>query len=454
MDIKTHSIDPSENSHRNIHSTGMSGRDPHSKTPDPIETFQKTPHTMPDKTLDLRKFSKRLFSGEVSLEWSFKAGSTCMLNILVTPAGKIICQDQEKIYSIDKNTGKKDWEQVKERGGISSFASDPGGTVFADCIKTGKLLALDGSTGEEKWNYDIKNLDYFGVESSKVDNKLLIDGNASSQKKIICLDGKTGKVEWETGFKSTLVSKLKVSPDGSAALVNLGESFAVLDTKTGEKKWEYPTKDAGISSTLEVGLNGDVFFCTEDNNIHAINGKSGKEKWTYPIDNSDPGSLKTGEDGTLYHFDEGKIIALDKDNGNEKWRYSAPCRNDILHHIGFTRDGSLYAYNFSGGRLISLDSMTGKQKETHRIKKKWTKAQIGPDGLIYFAGKDNKIHAIKTSIKREDIEKALQKDDKKEEVPKIEMTDKWVIIGGVKIPINKPSPGFNLISGLSISLSQ
>jgi outer membrane protein assembly factor BamB len=372
--------------------------------------------------------------------WAFPTESTTMLRVVTTPSEKVICQDQGKIYSLDRITGKKEWELTKDRGGISDFAAGPDGTVYLDEHVHGSLHAVDGSTGKEKWSHDLGGLEYVDVVEPASDGALFIGGleekGGESYKRIVSLDARSGAVKWEARTKSNTVSQMKVSADRKTCVADVTDAIAAFDTSSGKLRWKYPLKGIKTSYASSVGPTGTVYFSADDNKLRAIDGMTGKKKWEFPISDDMHGLPLIAPDGSLCLFGKGRVIAIDGDNGKKKWEFDAP--KQILWEMGFTPEGSLQVYDRTGEKLLVIDREKGTLKESFSVAAPPFKATTSPDGYIYYAGDDNKVHCIKARYTEDDLKKIADNAGGAEEDARkdtIEREGEWVIIGGIKIPV-------------------
>ncbi len=413
--------------------------DPSDRILNPSESFQKTTVLSQKAFYDLREIAGKLLSNNIGQEiWSFSGESSFMMKVGITPSGRVMCQDQAKIYSLDKNTGKKMWELPKDRRGISSLEAAPDGTVFTDEAVHGCLMAIDGDTGQEKWRCPDHGLGYTGVIHSKTGEGLFFSGLDSNMKsrKIISLDEKTGETKWETSFESSTVCSDKLSGDGSS-LISLGNDHIIsLDAHTGKEKWRFDTKGDESATIPSVGLTGDTYYSGKDNTIHAIDGATGKEKWSFKTGDQVVSPPMVAADGSLFMFEQGKISSIDPDTGKALWEYKS--NKDTIVHLGMTSSGDILTYNIASGKILEIDGKKGNLKSSNKLQKPWMQACVDKDGQLYYAGND-KIHAIKISLKEEDVEKMLQESQKQqesEEKGSIEQKGDFVVIGNVKLPIN------------------
>ncbi|MDQ7826134.1 MAG: PQQ-binding-like beta-propeller repeat protein [Candidatus Eremiobacteraeota bacterium] len=405
------------------------------------ETFQKSePPQAPGMGKVLKKASDILAKDFISEAWSFSAESACILRTTLTPLGKVICQDQGKVYSLDGKTGTKEWELVKERGGMSGPSVGPDGTVYLDEVKDGFLVAVDGATGKEKWKASEKMgdraHDHLDNIALKKDSALLVAhlaSQGSDMKKIVRrLDSSTGQMQWERAFPSHLMSRMIVSGDESSLVVSLSDRIVSLDPKTGNSRWTFPTEKVADSLAPVVGPQGIVYFKGKDEKLHALDGATGKPLWKHPLEESMGGVPEIAPDGTLYLTTPEKIVALDGEKGTVKWEHRGQGRQ--FQTVGIGDDGSLHMYDMAGKKLMVFNGENGDLKGAQPCEKHWMTAEISPEGYLYYVD-DHKVKALKVAITRELVEELGTQGPEGESAQKIEEGEGFVMIGGVRLPV-------------------
>ncbi|WP_226483209.1 PQQ-binding-like beta-propeller repeat protein [Natrinema amylolyticum] len=149
-----------------------------------------------------------------------------------------------------------------------------------------------------------------------------------------------------------------------------------LTSKTTEF-WEFPQEVESPEWEVLAALTDTVYLLhynleSQQNSIVAVNPFA-DEKWRYRVGESPSHNDRaTIVDGTLYFgkrggaTTEGKIVALNTDNGNERW--STPLGTGPGFHVpevtdGIVHVGSTTAVNdISHGKYIALDAESGERK--------------------------------------------------------------------------------------------
>jgi outer membrane protein assembly factor BamB len=205
-----------------------------------------------------------------------------------------IGSDKGTLYALDGKTGTLNWSfaAVGEISGAPALSSD--GAVYFSALNSAKTeartYALDGASGRQKW---VKSL----PSDSKVSVALGADGSifasgvklpivpivpgagsAVSQAVVWALDGKTGEQKWERllepgaqgvtapslGADGTVYvhAEKPVAPGGFGML-------SALDPLTGAVKWEFATNGSSNSSPA-IGADGTVYVGSDDGKVYAI----------------------------------------------------------------------------------------------------------------------------------------------------------------------------------------
>jgi len=140
----------------------------------------------------------------------------------------------------------------------------------------GKLVALDGETGEVTHTFDVEAPGEFILS----DGLLLV----ANSKEVRAFDAELGESRWST----PLVSKRMRAGDGRL-FVHVDNSrrgddsqLACFDLQTGKEKWRVSTKSwaKGAAFTLVFYSDGVLVAATKDAN-HAVSADDGSHLWKY-----------------------------------------------------------------------------------------------------------------------------------------------------------------------------
>ena len=197
----------------------------------------------------------------------------------------------------------------------------------------------------------------------------------SEQGRLVCMDGANGDLVWrgDPGSGSSSPNQLTIlgqrifQPVGGR---RHGGFISAREVDSGEEKWRYSVAPAPPPAGREGTTKSDyllgcavaeevLVFGDWNGRVTALNPEDGTEKWIYearsPI--SEPPLIAGGL--TFVGTDDGRLVGLDLASGREVWRYQM---GDRLRAPLVASQGSLYAssddgfvYAFSSGKAPTLE---------------------------------------------------------------------------------------------------
>ena len=287
----------------------------------------------------------------------------------------------------------------KSQGVWPTPAIGSDGTI---CIGSyGKLYALDGNTGKEKWISRTEN-------QATYDPAIGPDGAiyvGILGGKFYALDGVTGKKKWKFETIHSIQSCPAISHNGGIVYVgtNGGKLYA-LQSATGDKLWEFSVS-LGMFGSPAIGADGTVYVGVHNsarnfyaNGVYALDGKTGKKKWESPTTDHFGSAPAIGPDGTVYfgsyvpYGSKGRLTAIDKTTGVVKWQFFTESGSP---QPSITSDGTVYVVD--GRKMCALDANTGQEKWELSLDDYPSSygIAIGADGTIYTGTNDGNVYAIR-----------------------------------------------------------
>lgn len=244
--------------------------------------------------------------------------------------------------------------QIGEVGGLWSSPAVAGELVYT-LTRDGVVLALDSETLERRWSRDLGGL----VTSSPtvVDGRLFIGARTGA---VHALDAATGERLWRYQTGGAVSSSPAVA-DGMVLIGSGDRRLYALDAATGDVRWSAETSGAVDSSpTVSDGL---VVVGSFDGGLYAFALSDGQRKWRCELGgwvHSSPavadglalvGTVRVtvGQAPVLCWVDLATGERKAAYEGTDSF-YSSPTVWDDLVLIG-CRDGLLYAFDRSGGRV-------------------------------------------------------------------------------------------------------
>ncbi len=186
----------------------------------------------------------------------------------------------------------------------------------------------------------------------------------------------TGEVLWTRPLRTgvTLNSRNIVAADGRAFAAG-GDSVYAVDASTGARLWAFlPDDQAALG---ETGVDDQsVYVGTRSHRVYALDVATGQMRWSVDIgagwtnfgivmgvaSSGDTVYVAATEDlNASGGLRRGHVVALNRSNGAELWRYITP--NDRSDVVGAPRPAGrfLLASDHYGGSFFALDRFTGQQ---------------------------------------------------------------------------------------------
>ena len=335
---------------------------------------------------------KRLWStqvGAVKKQFFFKP-------YLASDSDNIYVGNNNKIYALAKNTGRKVWQQRFKTqltgttgiGGNHIYAGDENGVVYAlnkntgqlqwtatvsseilappqgngDIVvvvsSDGKVFGLNADDGTERWRVDtVKPILLRSGSSPPViaDDMVYI---AQDNGKVLAITNFDGVRRWEARVaipKGDNELERLVDIDGSP-LYHSGSLYAVsyqgglmsVDLQTGRPVWVKPA-----SSSNDIGVyGGTLVVVNTDATIAAFSGSDGTEIWSNEsLKNRGLGSAQVTQDFVATVDYKGYLHVLDRTTGNLIGRKNISKKSASTPML--REDDTLYVLD-NGGKLQAL----------------------------------------------------------------------------------------------------
>jgi outer membrane protein assembly factor BamB len=304
----------------------------------------------------------------------------------------IVCGADNTIYSIDIESGGKNWEF--QTGG-DYFTSTP--MIYNDIVYIGGLdnylYALDFKTGIELWKYDVGEPIY---------NDIIIENNIAVVNfgdKLIAIDTSTRMQIWEnisdepdSGYSS---DNETCAIHNNTIFVNGGSYLYAFDLNSGQEKWKYKREATGDCSSPMI-VN-DMVIYGDEHYIFALDENTGIFKWkvNFGLNAFYYGTPSVSNNIlTIGAFSQNKdshvICAVDLNNLKEVWetksKGSADSSFSIADNIVF--EGSMDGY------LYAFDLFTGLQKWGYKTGSYDLTSPAIANGMVFVSSDDGYIYAF------------------------------------------------------------
>ena len=285
--------------------------------------------------------------------------------------------DDGYLFRLDARDGSVDWrvrlgpplqraaygDDGYRYDGYASAAAVGDGLVYISHTE-GRLLAIDASTGEERWN--------FKAQDQIVSTPLARDGRVyvgSFDGRIRAIDAASGTLLWEHATGAAVPSSAAWH-EGKVIIGSRSYDLLALHAGDGSVAWNHYYWFSWIESTAVV-RDGIAYIGASDSQLlNAIDAGTGRLVWSFDTGGSawaEPavgdGAVYIGAAGVAdYMVDHrGGFYAVDRESGRGLWRFpaersgaeklwgftSSPAAGDGMVFVGGL-DGRLYAFSTSG----------------------------------------------------------------------------------------------------------
>jgi len=302
---------------------------------------------------------KESIGDKFEIEWEFEypKGAFESGPIIVTAGGKstvfvagIDVNVKGKIYSIDLESGKSNWEFEIEEGFVSPPAWHDGKIFVGDMI--GMIYCVDAISGKEVWRYETRG------EISSSGNfykSMVLFGSQDST--LYALDRESGEPAWTHSIEDQIQCGATVA-GGRCFLAGCDAKLHIIGLDDGE---EIDSIEIGSpTGTTAAAFGNNVFFGTEQGTFFSINHQDPKINWKWE-DQAGATSIRSSAAVTDTHVVFGarnrKVNCLDLKTGKPKWSTRVKAKVDGSPIIAGDR---VYAGS-TDGRLYVLDLEDGNE---------------------------------------------------------------------------------------------
>jgi outer membrane protein assembly factor BamB len=294
-------------------------------------------------------------------------------------------RDQEAVVCYDAASGRECWSYswpalFREQLGGDGPRATP--TIFDDGVyalgATGKLVALDLATGKLRWEADVlkgnANLPWGMAGSPLVDQMRVIvtpgaQMDGAKGRSVIAYDRESGREVWTSGehrgaYSSPMFADLAGYPH---VLSFDGDGLTGYHAPDGQPLWHFPwvTMPQWINVAQPLVLDGDRVFISSGYNVGCAMLRIKKSddnfappevvwqnrhmrcKFTSPVAHA----------GFLYGLDDGILVCLDAQTGEQRWKGGRYGHGQIL-----LTNGLLLVLS-EAGKLALVEAAPEKFKE-------------------------------------------------------------------------------------------
>lgn len=265
--------------------------------------------------------------------------------------------------------------------------------------ESASFVALNAATGEEVWRTDLGDGHdvRFPASAAAIAESTVV---APFGNLLIGFDAETGAERWRTSFDDGQIHA-PVAVDGVAYVTSrsTGELHA-LETNTGTTRWQAPI--GGLSSGSPAVVDGVVYAAVAQEgsgSVVALDTATGDELWRQSFTNAfaTPPAVS---DGAVYLGDTAGLVALDANDGSERWRFATGSRRDSERHnwtytssAPAVADGTVYS-GAPDNRVYAVDAESGTKRWEFWTWHNATGDPVVAGDTVYVGSDDSFVYAF------------------------------------------------------------
>ena len=331
--------------------------------------------------------------------------------------------DAEAVLCLDGSTGRELWSHLEtarfedEQGGAGPRATPTlaGQRVFA-LGATGRLHALDLSTGERIWSRDVAaeskaTLPIWGFASSPlvVGERVVVFAGGDGETSLRAYDAGTGEPVWQgPGGTDSYSSPQAFELEGATQLLfAANDGLRALDPATGTLLWRFaPAAQGMLPPCLQPHAAGHGrFLVAGEGGTTALEVRRAGETFSATELWSSRALKPTFDDfvlhaGFLYGFDAGIFCCVDASSGERRWKEGRYGYGQVL----LVPDAAALLVAAEDGEAVLLAADPGGQRELGRFQaltgKTWNHPVIAGGRLYLRNGEELAAYAIQSASPR------------------------------------------------------
>ena len=417
---------------------------------EPKDGFQKS-----EENFDLGKAAKALFqkpgdenAPSLDVNWKKDFGKR-LEGTMLSPDGKTLYVGIDRAFggkfctmaAFDPVSGKEKWSLPLENGSRDNsmaVTQDDKSLIFSDAQGTMTALDVSGKKPKEKWT--------FTPGDSYVDEPILSpDGKDllvfcmfknASYGNVYALNPENGEVKWKTPVNHPVSGPPVFSPDGKQFHIKMtSHGVSSFNLEDGSPKWDKETLEHSRFPLQSLDGGKTLLSMNFNDEIIAVDAATGSETvvMKVPKEGHEIAGVSVKNNIILLKSYRGDLTGVDIKDGRKKWMI--PLGNTTIAPILSKDETELYAAKENGDFLV-IEPQTGEVKGMHLAEDEkkdciYTQPELSPDGksiiVGHFSGKLYSLALGNTDEKAEQAKKAGE----------IIKNENEVIIGGVKLALNK-----------------
>ena len=248
---------------------------------------------------------------------------------------------------------------------------------------SGYFFVVDKTTGKNKLRL---KFDQNAVSRPAVRDNIVFFGSEKGM--VHAYDATTQQVKWKFQDKDHSFVTYPLLDRDLLFFYAFDRGLYAFVADTGEVKWLYKFKK-GIFTTAVAGDR--LIVLTDTGRLIALERETGAERWNVDAGRDAIGPQVLG-DQIFLHYDGGEIRSYSAVDGTLGWKSKDVPRSgsDAALHNG------LVYYSGKEMDVVALDAKTGAEKLRFKITRPCSAPLIAGE-LVYVRCEDNKVHALSTA---------------------------------------------------------
>mgnify|MGYP000153303014 CR=1 FL=1 len=295
----------------------------------------------------------------ISKVWSFQKEMHSESSFAIRDQEIYFMGRNDGLFVLDMDGGSEIWTYEVENPGVCT----PIVTDDQVVISGSGIISLDRNNGSVNW---IKEGDY---------DILTYNGNsiyAPERSSLRSIEHDSGNIRWtfNPGSEIYMNGSPPAVKDGIVYVVARDDNNWILfavNAESGSKRWEFKTQSKSLTYHAPVADTESVFI-NPGNTIYKLNNSTGEVEWKYApseVENptaTEPGGITLWKNLLITPTNWG-FLALDKTDGSEVWYQDIGGENNPQPVVsnGYVYAATPPSYRTDDGLIIVLDAETGEE---------------------------------------------------------------------------------------------
>jgi outer membrane protein assembly factor BamB len=274
-----------------------------------------------------------------TVEWSYTAAGGVQIAPAVGDNSVFIGTGDGDMVALDRGSGEEQWS-VGAGGGVSAPGVRDGNVYFGQSDgDAARIMAFGTESGDLRWQTDVSKTGSKPYPSAMTapTSAVLEDAVVANVQNLedaggsglVALDPTDGTEQWQTSLGDVCYPP-SLTENTCYAITD--KSVNRVSIADGSVRWETVFEPFGYGSGLRitpdvVTIGEDTVYVQEPTGngelgFVAVNARTGEREWTYATDSVPSVGSGVSTTGSLVYFAlQGKLIAVDAENGLEEWSY-------------------------------------------------------------------------------------------------------------------------------------